>query len=546
MSHQFKRRDDIYHCVDYRFESNPELLDGYSEAQQWLLKRPPTVNPDGQLLLQPLTDLHAMREAAGQPWPETVDQNARYLAAKGFWPGRDFVVIPYKTRNKNSKGEPVTAEQNAASAQRNGALGVELWAIAKSFAGKATLSSGETETVILTGPGDLEFKMSDVLRGQVGELEPLSDDELNSLGFVPGTVSPLKALGAVESGWRVPSKPGDPIYLFDRDFLDKQTRNRAKKVYISGGDKGWSIAIDMPKLLVACHGLIGADLIVTSDICQRGPDQERIFPRHDVKLYSGDSAQVGNHYYGVLEATVRSALAEADSYFVDDMPRLNLNSAPEMGGTGDLSLHEGEIVDFLIRSLRAIPKTGERHLVGFTSNAANSPSFVGKLTTALQDRPDIQIKATDEALESYIKRKEPGRVIVFGLPDVVDRYPDRIGQTLVVKGKGKIAEWMQAARGKNITEVLASADELKKLIAQTAKTQMARQQGVEDKDMKAFMQDQSIVITGTVLLAGTELWEILASRGWQEQIDGLEGIELINPVALAMDHLGKLSLTAQA
>jgi prolyl-tRNA editing enzyme YbaK/EbsC (Cys-tRNA(Pro) deacylase) len=481
--------------------------------------------------LEPAAEaLQHIEESYPEPWPDAVRKNAVILTQAGLYPGIDFSVIPYV-------GRPRTAVQNAENAQRYGARGVELSAIAKSFAGKTTLDWGKhgilEASVILTGPADLKFKTADILPGQIGDLEPIDDEQLERLGLEHGTVNPVGSLSPT---------PLNPVYyLFDQDFIDPTTRNPDRRVYISGGDPGWSIALDIRKLIAAATMV--APLQAVSDICERGPDSDRVFARHDITLISGDSPQVGARYYEVLEEAVRSGLKEAGAYHGDDsMPNLDLLSRRAMSPTGHVAAHHLEVVQSAQGIVEELPISRQRRLVGFTSNAANLSSIAEPVSHAVRDRQDLRLVTAHEAVVEYINTATPASVIVLGLPDVTEQYPGKINETAIVKAKGKIAEWMQTARTGSDEEILVSASELKNLIAKTAKLAMANERQLDGSEKGEFMRDPTVPIEGTVLVAGTELWKILEVAGWKEGLPDLENIDLIDPITLLMQHLAKLAL----
>lgn len=500
----------------------------------WFMGERNTTYPGGALLESAAEALRQLEASYPEPWPDAVRKNATLLVEAGLEPGLDFSVIPYV-------GRPRTASQNAANAQRHGARGVELSTIAKSLAGMARLDWAEHDTldvpIILTGPGDLAFKTVDLLPGQVGELQPLDEEQLGKLGFEHGTVSPVGALAPT---------PLNPIYyLFDQDFINPQTRDPEKKVYISGGDPGWSIALDVRKLITAAT-LIEPHRAV-SDICERGPDLERVFARHNITLISGDSPQVGSTYYTALEDAVRSSLREAGAYFSDaSMPDLDLLSRQAMSPTGHLAVHHPEVVRSARDILAELPTSRRQKLVAFTSNAANLNLIVEPVSHAVRDRQDLRLVTAHEAVLEYIEAAAPDSVIVLGLPDVMEQYPDKIGSTAIVKSKGKIADWMQAVRSGSEAELRGIAGELKSLVERTAKLAMADQRQLGGPAKGEFMRNPNVQIEGTVLVAGTELWKILETAGWSEGLPGLERVKLIDPISLLMRHLAKLALTSHA
>ena len=371
-------------------EPGRPFTDPSDPIMDWYRDSPPTTDSKyagGELLEPVIEDLRLLEEASAEPWPDSVKQNAMLLAKAGFWPGEDFLVIPYV-------GRPKTAGQNAANAQRYGARGVELSAIAKSFAGLARTESGEESVVVLTGPGDLSFKTTDLVKGQVGELEPLDDERLEALGFEHGTVGPIGALT------RDATRP--VTYLFDQDFINWDTRNPDNKVYLSGGDPSWSIALDIRKLIA--RATTAPPTYAVRDICERGPDSERVFARHSITLITGDSSQVGGKYSQLLEEFVRGGLIEANAYFDDSsMPRSESLSEPEMGGSGNLDIHHRELTRYVGELLAGLRQARNGRLVAFTSNAANLPSVTERATTVnpeLSGRTDLQlVTVQDRSME---------------------------------------------------------------------------------------------------------------------------------------------------
>lgn len=507
----------------------PELGAVTNPTMNWFYNAPATTDQEGKLLDPAAQALEQAEASSGEPWPEVVRENATLLTRAGLWPGEDFLVIKYA-------GRPKTAEQNAANAYRHGAKGVEPSAIAKSYAGLATLESGEESLVILTGPSDLEFKTSGILAGQKGELRPAGEEDLESLGFEHGTVGPIGALFARTGDSRA-------IYLFDKDFIDRDARDPDKKVYVSGGDPAWSIALDIRKLMTAANQC--APFHIVSDICDRGAANERIFARSDITLISGDSALVGSTYQGLLEELVRMELLKRNAYFGDEsMPNLDLLSRHAMGGTGSVATHAGEVTDYIERVIKQIPEGPRKRLLAFTSNAANLGSIAGAAVNVAKDRPDLRVVTTEDALEGYIDDAKPGNLVVFGLPEVIDQYPDSIGSSKIVKGNGKdkISEWMQAARSAKKEELGDIAKELKRLIIKSAKLEMANCRGLDGREKGEFMKNPDIEVEGTVVLAGTELWKILDAGGIKEGSEGFEKIKLIDPITLLMQRLASLAL----
>ena len=379
------------------------------EAVEWFLRGPATTDEFGQITDEASSALALTEAASPDDWPEAVRETALLLTQAGLWPGLDFVVEPYV-------GNPKTAEKNAGNAMRDGARGVELWNIAVSFAATAKTEGGEDRTVVMTGPGDLRFQTEDVVLGQVGELEPLDKERLEELGFGHGTVSPVGAL----------LKDDDVTYFFDKDFVDRETRNPDEMVYISGGDTGWAIALDIRKLIARANQFAPAQAV--SDICERGSETERLFARHDITLITGDSAQVGSRYQGYLEASVRGSLNEAGTYFGDrSMPNLSLFSDRAMGATGSIETYRQAVVETVARIVGNIPESRTRQLVAFTSNAANLSSVTELINAKIEDREDVELVTVQDALEEYIAQEEPELLVMFGLEGVVDEYPDEIG-----------------------------------------------------------------------------------------------------------------------
>ena len=103
---------------------------------------------------------------------------------------------------------------------------------------------------------------------------------------------------------------------------------------------------------------------------------------------------------------------------------------------------------------------------------------------------------------------------------------------------------MQSARRSEGADLEDTAKDMRNQIQRTVKTAMARQRGLEGREIGEFMKDHSIELTGGVLLAGTELWDIIDSQGWNDGIPGLGGVQLIDPITVLMDHLSDLSVRA--
>jgi hypothetical protein len=60
-----------------------------------------------------------------------------------------------------------------------------------------------------------------------------------------------------------------------------------------------------------------------------------------------------------------------------------------------------------------------------------------------------------------------------------------------------------------------------------------------------FIKNINVDLEGVVLLAGTDLWDILQSQGWSNGISGLSKIDIIDPISLLMKHLTKILLKAE-
>lgn len=439
--------------------------------------------------------------------PAAVQRTIRFLFDNGIW----FQI----SRNREAR----SCRDAARKRNRLGHEGIPLCDELKSYFGVFTNAAGDQTPFLAHCRGDRLIDLEKLaLALNARELPTrMTEDDLKVFGLEYGLVNPF----GLEEALRGPNK-----YALDAAFLassilqvfDTELLNRLGvpgTMMTNAGDLTWAVEFFPDNLVEIIENAI-VESIAIPDPEQKsrawGVDEPRI-----IGIITGNSPESGMLLWDYVNDCVRDLLGQ-DCYGDFSMPRVKVDSFPEMGLSMELESRETHVWPALRSSVISLARQGVR----FLTIADNTTHYFTPQIRSLCSEYDIEFISLPESLATWLHAQQIKQIALVGISYVADLGP-----------------WSAYREPLADFQVMALGDSAKRQIDRLA--YRVKSEGVSEAGLN-HLRDilRSEANCDTVILGLTELSLLLQ----KQKSKGRSGKLLIDPLKIYAEAIARRYLFA--
>jgi aspartate/glutamate racemase/prolyl-tRNA editing enzyme YbaK/EbsC (Cys-tRNA(Pro) deacylase) len=326
--------------------------------------------------------------------PPGVQQTAAFLRERGVW----FCL----GRNQEAR----SCRDAAKKRNRLGETGIPLWDELKSFFGTVRRPDGREQHFMVHCRGDRLLDLDRVSDEVGGEIERLDGEALARLGMDYGLVNPFALDG--------PLITSPLLQIFDTDLLEPI--GVPGTVMTNAGDLTWSVELHVGQLVDALEHVHTAN-VSTNDPEERLRPAWAISPA-TIGIVTGNGPESGMMLWRMMNSAVREALGQ-DARGDVVMPRVVVQSIPELGLTMELDQREHDVWPALRRAVLTLCRDGAKVI----AVACNTTPYFAPEIRKLTDEYGAEFVSIAEVAGRWLRARGIDQVALVGVRTVADLGP---------------------------------------------------------------------------------------------------------------------------
>lgn len=430
--------------------------------------------------------------------PTAVRRTAEFLTGLGIWWGI--------SRNH----EAFSCRDAARKRRRLGHEGIELWNELKSYFGRFRNASGHDQFFLAHCRGDriVSTERLKVALHAQGEIERVSEEELQKLGLCYGMVNPFETWEL--SGYEMdgPLLTSPVLQVFDSEL--QIPLGVPGTVMTNAGALTWAVEFDVVDFIQK------VDNAIVASIAEPDPENDSaLWGAREVLsigILTGNAPESGMHLWTEINSQVRSLLGTLSCGDVS-MPPVTVFSLPALGLTMELDRRENAIWPHLRRAVVDACRSG----VQLLAVACHTTHFFTPQIRAICDEYGTELVSMAEVLAEWLRHQGILDLALVGI-----RHVSELGEW---------SAYREPLRGFRIEQPSSRALELLDQLAYQVKAEGPTEAGLNR--LRDILRQE--VQSDTVVLALTELSILLSLQ----RKKGRSGRLLVNPLALYAEALAR-------